>query len=296
VYIASQDRTLYAFDTVTGTSKWTFSDGNLYPSAAPIVANGTVYLGGDYIIFAVDVQTGAEKWSAPVDSPVQASPVAFNGTVYVASLGATLYAFDATTGNQIWNTSVGSGILIESPPAVANNLVYVIASDGKLRAFRARDGTLYWTSPVTDFAPTSSPAIANGIVYCANFGYLALYAVDGQTGATIWSSRLGNSPSASPAVANGVAYIGANDGKIYAFDAANGVPLWSGIVNAATTTGSPAVSDGTIYVGSSLSYPYDTYLTAFALNAGNDAAYAHRHTAPPSFATLHPDYGLKVAR
>ena len=62
-----------------------------------------------------------------------------------------------------------------------------------------------------------------------------------------------------PAVADGVVYFGADDGNLFALNAATGSPLWVYGTGSAIE-GSPAVADGRVYVGSDNGYEY-----AFAL-------------------------------
>jgi len=70
-------------------------------------------------------------WSSrPIDSPHP--PIVVNGVVFTAS-GSTLYAFDALTGKDLWN----SGKSILSPIRAG-----ISAGDGKVFATSA-DGTLY---------------------------------------------------------------------------------------------------------------------------------------------------------
>ncbi|MDP1807650.1 MAG: PQQ-binding-like beta-propeller repeat protein, partial [Acidimicrobiales bacterium] len=78
--------------------------------------------------------------------------------------------------------------------------------------------------------------------------------------ATAWTAPTGNGVYSSPAVANGTVYVGSDDGKLYAFDAAGVTncsagpprtcsPLWTAATGGAIRS-SPAVADGTVYVGS----------------------------------------------
>ncbi len=60
----------------------------------------------------------------------------------------------------------------------------------------------------------------------------------------------------SPIVANGVVYVGKNTAQVMAYAAAgcgrrNCSPLWSGSTNDSIVSSSPAVVDGTLYIGSS---------------------------------------------
>ncbi|HJV08680.1 MAG TPA: PQQ-binding-like beta-propeller repeat protein, partial [Acidimicrobiales bacterium] len=89
-----------------------------------------------------------------------------------------------------------------------------------------------------------------------------LYAFDAAGGAPVWAATTGGAVDSSPAVASGMVYVGSNDDKLYAFDAATGAPRW------AATTGdnvfsSPAVANGVAYVGSN-----DGKLYAFDAVAG----------------------------
>jgi outer membrane protein assembly factor BamB len=42
------------------------------------------------------------SWTKPVDFSIYAEPLAFNGSVYVATLGNSIYSFNASTGTQVW--------------------------------------------------------------------------------------------------------------------------------------------------------------------------------------------------
>jgi outer membrane protein assembly factor BamB len=66
-----------------------------------------------------------------------------------------------------------------------------------------------------------------------------------------WAYLIGsNIDSSPPAVANGLVYVGAQDGKLYAFDAATGdQPKWVASTGGAIDS-SPAVVNGFVYVGS----------------------------------------------
>jgi hypothetical protein len=52
------------------------------------------------------------SWNKPVDQAIYAEPLAFNGRVYIATMGDSIYSFDVATGNQVWArtgaTSVGT--------------------------------------------------------------------------------------------------------------------------------------------------------------------------------------------
>ena len=72
---------------------------------------------------------------------------------------------------------------------------------------------------------TSSPAVANGVVYVGSFDD-NVYALAARTGALLWNYTTGNYVESSPTVVNGVVYIGSDDDSVYALNAASGALLW----------------------------------------------------------------------
>jgi outer membrane protein assembly factor BamB len=68
--------------------------------------------------------------------------------------------------------------------------------------------------------------------------------------APAWSQPLGASPSpnSTPTVADGVVYAGeGSSGRVYAFDAARGTPLWNSGTAAGNEYAAPIVANGTVY-------------------------------------------------
>ena len=62
---------------------------------------------------------------------------------------------------------------------------------------------------------TSSPTVANGIVYVGSEDG-SLYALDAASGHKQWSYQTGYYVASSPTVVNGVVYVGSDDHNLYA--------------------------------------------------------------------------------
>ncbi len=224
VYVASQDRNLYAFDATGGS-------GNCTGTAPARICT--------------------PLWTAPTSGIVISSPAVAGGVVYVGSDDGMLYAFDAAgrdatcTGTQsrtcspLWKARTGLGI--ESSPAVANGVVYVGSDDLKIYAFDAagasanctgaspnRTCTPLWSAATGDIV-LSSPAVANDVVYVGSTDH-KLYAFDATGGDAsctgtapartcnpLWSMSTGGVVRSSPSVANGAVYVGSDDHTLYAF-------------------------------------------------------------------------------
>jgi outer membrane protein assembly factor BamB len=180
--------TVFAFDRLTGTPKWSAIAYAPYIVPFPSAADGVIYArsggaghGGDLIAF--DEQTGAEIWRRGLGAFYgEGSPAIANGTVYSAS-GFQIHALDATSGAPIWTVpTVSSGTctfnrLVAYPFfAVANGIIFVKSNNAcnvaKVYALSASDGSLLpWDSgDLSDNgapggADTSTPAVAGSWIY-----------------------------------------------------------------------------------------------------------------------------------
>ncbi len=118
-----------------------------------------------------------------------------------------------------------------------------------------------WNIPIGGM---SSPAVVNGVAYVGSLEDGSVYALNGSTGAKLWSYATGSYiRSSSPAVANGVVYIGSDDFNVYALNASTGAKLWS-YTTGGYVRSSPAVANGVVYIGS------DDF-NVYALNASTGA-------------------------
>ena len=173
----------------------------------PAVVGDAVYVASlSGHLYAIDRQTGAEKWNFKSRMAIASSPTVEGGTVYFVSSAGSLAAIDASNGQPRW--------------------VYAVEHE---RRFEAKN--LHGYPPTSQTIPdawdmwVSSPAVADGRVYFGS-GDGNVYAVDVESGLLQWKFTTGDVVHGSPAVANGVVYVGSYDGKFYALDAASGQQKW----------------------------------------------------------------------
>ena len=128
------------------------------------------------------------KWSKRLSSVHdQPSPaVAFNATrgetlVYEVTHGGVVYAFNASTGAQVWRRTVGPNV--NSSPAVYRNTVYFGNNGGTLYALNAATGVVQCTFTL----PVSPPATTPGRI----IGSPVVGNVDG-TGPTVFFGDAGD--------------------------------------------------------------------------------------------------------
>ncbi|MGM0875162.1 MAG: PQQ-binding-like beta-propeller repeat protein [Bacillota bacterium] len=116
---------------------------------------------------------------------------------------------------------------------------------------------LDWTYRTPGTILTSSPAIANGVVYVGTrdeegSNDHAIHAVDQETGNKVWQVKADAQVQSSPAVADGIVYASSIRGTIYAMNAQSGDIIWQKTVGKdevqrAWMYYSPTVADGVVY-------------------------------------------------
>lgn len=260
---------------------WTFPTGGPVRSS-PTVSGGRVLIGSsDGGLYALDEKSGEQIWKFPTGGAVDSSPAVSGGTVFVASRDRSLYAVDERSGKEKWRFPMGPDApfawgyeWIIASPAVDGGRVFVAGGDGFVSCLSAESGAVRWRFR-TGGRLRSSPAVAGGTVYQGSTDGV-LYALDAATGKLRWkyetegvrndSEKAGfdrRSIASSPSVAGGVVTFGSRDAHQYALDAKTGRFLWRIAHPVAFTKehaelawceGSPAISDGVSYVGSSDGY------------------------------------------
>ena len=116
------EKGIFAVDAATCQEKWRVVEDSL-PDSYLRVNRGVAFLDGrlfrgtqDGRVFAYDAATGKRLWDARIADPtigesVPAAPIAWNGMVFVGNAGGDnkgvkgrMYALDAATGKQLWET------------------------------------------------------------------------------------------------------------------------------------------------------------------------------------------------
>lgn len=128
VYIANDAAEVYAIDARTGDERWVFKTGDK-SVVMPWATAETVYAGtADGNVYALDAATGELRTGWPFELPEDVTPhiAVANNTVYIMNQarGRTVYAIDATTGNEQWRYNHVFGE--KHGPVVSANTLYVV--------------------------------------------------------------------------------------------------------------------------------------------------------------------------
>ena len=132
----------------------------------PVVSGGVVFFASssDCTVYALDAETGREKWTYITDGPVRFAPAVWRDRLFVVSDDGYLYCLAAGNGELIWAKRGGP------------NHEMVLGNDRLISRWPARGG----------------PVVKDGVVY---FGAglwpsegIYLYAIDASTGETLWAN------------------------------------------------------------------------------------------------------------
>ncbi len=171
VYVANAGEGLSAVDLHTGRPRWSTPIPTQVAAGTPLpLPDGDVVYGGGGLA-RYDGRTGLPEWQEP-DAHTFAPPARAGGSVFAVGLsptsgGATLTAYAAATGQQLWSQPVADPPLYLGP-AVADDVV--VSFDGHVaHAYDAGSGEELW-SLAMGRAPGGAPYIADGHVFLIESG------------------------------------------------------------------------------------------------------------------------------
>ena len=127
---ADDDFHIYAVDRQSGQEKWKFKTGRIL--YPPAVHDSVVYAVSSDNLHALDARTGAEQWTVNTVRNRLTAPVIVDNTIIVGA-GKFLLALDRTNGREKWRFEAGDTM---TTPAVSDGAVYFWSTDGCFYAVR----------------------------------------------------------------------------------------------------------------------------------------------------------------
>ena len=279
LYVPSDDGILYKLSRKDAKAVWKFdthggavtravlhefsADFDIFQSSAS-VADGTVYIGSaDKRLYAVDAESGQERWHFDTQGMVRSTPRVADGRVFFGSNDNGLYAVDAAKGTLLWKLDAREPLPIE--PLVVGDTVYLGGESSDMFAIDAATGAIRWKKFLWGSYVDSSARMRDGVLYIGSSDYQLLFALDPKDGHEIWRFDTGGWAWPTPAVTDTQVFIGASSGMVYpiqhragafyAVDRASGKLLWRypvGRVKDAFiygVTSSPAVDGDRVFFG-----------------------------------------------
>ncbi len=214
VLVGSYDFTMYCLEAVSGKVVWKLETENFINGTPALTGKGeTVFGGCDEILHVVTVKDGKEVRKIEAGAYIPGSAAADGAMVYFGNHSNQVFAFDVTTGTNLWKYRDRSFPYFSSP-AIDDDVVIIGGEDKRLHCIDRKTGDGRWIF-ATRGKVQSSPVLCKdgGVVFGSDDG--RLYCVEKADGKERWNYEIGSPISASPAVADGAIVIGAEDGSVY---------------------------------------------------------------------------------
>jgi outer membrane protein assembly factor BamB len=217
------------------------------------VDEDTAYLAFNNHVYAIALDTGAERWRFPTERnnriTLYANPaLGSDRQLVVGGYNNVLYSLNPETGQTNWEFGEAGNKYIASPLAVeqgifapnADNNLYALELNGGLRWTFNTQGEI-WAQPVTD------PGCE--CIYLTSMDH-RVYALNPTNGDLRWQSeQLGGAIVGSPSLSEeGVLYVGTFGREIIALNAEDGSVIWRS-PTAGWVWGGPTLEGDRLYVG-----------------------------------------------
>ena len=243
VFTLDADQTIYATDLASGRTVWKHQLKGLSKRDKTALGGGLAVQGDTLVIAsgfgyvaALDAATGNEKWQHALGSPMTGAPTIKEGRIYVVSNNNEIYALRLDDGETEWSDQAisESARVLGSPSAAAvEDFVIAPFSSGEIIAYLASNGRRLWNDAISSsgrFTPISEindigsrPVLAGGLVFASSQSGVTI-AVDGRSGARIWTKPIGSAQA--PALTGLHMFILGTDGKLACLNSSTGEAYW----------------------------------------------------------------------
>lgn len=248
-----------------------------YTRLVPAIYGDSIYAADiEGQVFALDKTNGKVRWQVELIEadedqgfwkslwswggtglPVSAGVGASSERLLLGTYKGEVIALDRSNGDIQWRTQLSSEILSE--PLEAAGLVVAVTSDGKLYGLDAKTGEQKWlfesVQPLLTLRGTSAPIAINDTILSA-FDSGKIYAFEPETGLIQWEQRVAIPKGKSelerivdidgkPLVVGDMLYVASYQGRLVAFAASTGRPLWG---QDASSVHGPAADYNQVYL------------------------------------------------
>ena len=178
LYLGEFDgRKLAGINLTNGSVVWDQPlDGGI--SANLSLASGRIIAGSlDRTLYAYDIAgTPTEAWTFDADGWIVANSLSVGSTIYIATLGGSVYAIDVATGREIWKFhQLNVDLQFRSQPALLGGMLVVADSDGALRGLDPATGAQRWERNLNDTRLLADPLVLNSrLLFVTRDGELLL--------------------------------------------------------------------------------------------------------------------------
>lgn len=250
-----QSGDIQAFNLTNGELIWKGQAPNWIHSES-IYKDGIVYVGygnrnfkesgvrgtGKSGVLALNAENGKIKWKYETNGEVMPTPALYENKVYITAGDRKLHIINQKDGKSIDTVDL-KGYVSMSSPTIDNHTLYVGTGHPYLfQAIDLKTNKIKWSTPYENVIAGLDdvpPVIYQDLVFTTaltgnpNTPTHMIYAMDKNTGAIIWESKLGsgemvqNNKSGAPIIYGGKVYLTSPITKsFYAYNADDGTLIW----------------------------------------------------------------------
>jgi outer membrane protein assembly factor BamB len=188
--VTNGTKAIRAYDPMTGKLIWSLKGNSEITCPTPVAGGGLIYVAAGYPpiqpIYAVKWSAARDitlqgdatsnehiAWSLKRGGSYQPTPLLYGGILYVCSNSGVLSAYDAKTGERLYQQRVaGKGGAFSASPIAADARIYLASEDGEVHVVKA--GPKYETlasNPVGEVM-MGTPAFAKGMLVIRTMKHL----------------------------------------------------------------------------------------------------------------------------
>ncbi|MGD2028232.1 MAG: PQQ-binding-like beta-propeller repeat protein [Anaerolineales bacterium] len=223
--IGSYNNKMYLFDIENGSNTEFFTTAKNRWIGTPLFEDGIIYApNSNGILYAIDLD-GEELWNVETKAAIWAKPVVYEGILFVASQDHHLYAVNARTGDEIWDTDLGASA-VSSPVIDEDGTLYIGTFNSQVFAIDASSGDILWVLDTEDWVWGSPVLGPENTLFVTDFS-ANLYAIDTTSQDFIWEKQVEASTSITGSVLlhNDSLYVVTRSGAVVSYDL-DGERLW----------------------------------------------------------------------
>ena len=200
-----------------------FTSGGYIDSTAAIdETSATLYFGSfDGYLYAIDADSGAEKFRFLAGDIIDSSPAIDETNVYFASWNNNVYCLDKTSGDLKWTYEMNSSSQDDhrqSSPLINNGVLYIGGYDGTVYALDSKSGDSIWKFTTNGAIRSSGVIYGDEIIFGSADG--TLYGLSQKDGRGRWMIDLGSPLLSTPLILDDVIFVAAKGGALYAINLA----------------------------------------------------------------------------
>lgn len=142
LYFGNDGGLLTALDISDGSFVWSFNIGNT-GEESPTVVNGKLYMQGETHLYCLDATSGTEIWSYEISyEGGWSTPTVANSIVYATGINNGVMAFNALTGEELWNNNAPAPSASISPTVY--DALLIAGGNAGLAVINAKSGSTIW--------------------------------------------------------------------------------------------------------------------------------------------------------